>query len=86
MVSPTPHQSNPHVACRTYGDRRSPRTRAATVRDDPEPDGVASISESSDTLQPDSRDRRIVTAGTSTLPTFTDPRNPLRLPKYKRRI
>lgn len=61
MVSPTPHQSNPHVACRTYGDRRSPRTRAATVSDDPEPDGVASNSESSDTLQPDSRDRRIVT-------------------------
>lgn len=76
MVSPTPHQSNPHVACRTYGDRRSPRTRAATVSDDPEPDGVASTSESSDTLQPDSRDRRIVTAGTRRYPHSPIPETP----------
>lgn len=86
MVSPTPHQSNPHVACRTYGDRRSPRTRAATVRDRSgtgwscihfgiERHAAARLSRS-----PYRHGRH------STLPTFTDPRNPLRLPKYKRRI
>lgn len=57
MVSPTPHQSNPHVACRIRGDRRVAES-AAPRRDAPRSGtgcGVASISESSDTLHPDSR-------------------------------
>lgn len=97
MVSPTPHQSNPHAVRRSRSDRRSPGARAATLCSGT---GYAwplgggqrlqeSSSGSSGALRPDCRDRRIAARDRRTAsPTLTEiPHDPLKTPpKYKRRI
>lgn len=88
MVSPTPHQTNPRVASRSRDDRRSSRARADDASD-PQPDAsrIAREIERRFCVYTLAAIARYRPDRLSALPTLTDPqKDPLRLPKYKRRI
>lgn len=91
MVSPTSHQRNPHVARRSCRRSTIAENARRCVPIPAQPDAPEHAesrrSGSGDASRRDSRDRRTAAIDARRLPdTHRFPENPLRFPKYKRRI